>query len=63
MKPASKKNAAAESVAPPNEVGVVHQDENIQQRCAIGDVQSMKGMLDDIARWSAAYTYPIAAVI
>ena len=47
MKPASKKNAAAESVAPPNEVAVVHQDENIQQRCAIGDVQSMKGMLDD----------------
>jgi hypothetical protein len=42
---ASKKNAAAES--PPKEEAVVHQDENIQQRCAIGDVQSMKGMLDD----------------
>jgi hypothetical protein len=41
MKPAPKKAAAAEcDVAPAAEA-------NAPQRCAIGDVQSMKGTLDD----------------
>ncbi len=41
MKPAAKKPAAAESVAAPVA------EESTPQRCAIGDVQSMKGTLDD----------------
>ena len=47
MKQTPKKSTAGESVAAATLEATPPQDVDAPRRCAIGDVQSMKGMLDD----------------